>query len=481
MPYRRSALAHAVTGLLIILSALLVRSSMAQKKVAPNFYAGGETPKPSPAKPPKVTATARPSRTPDATPRKAKATVTALPRVSAAPTKRSAKRAPTPAVAKATVSPSARPTPAVASTTLPTNSRTDPFLFSAFFRNPWSLNEFVVLAGEAVAFEQQALARKLSIAQETLTRATEAIELRQRNVLHAAAALSITTAFGSDSPLLRPGMAPMHEIALRAAIREDAEQLAPLLGDYDAAREATNKFLESQNKPGVAASSDTIWIPPDLNDQAAPVSIQTADVVRSQTQSLLQISRLDPALQRAFEATASLRNADAARIILRSLVPPLPNALLLLDIASFPELARLKDGDAPKRKAKPDMPAQAPPKHGGVIVRATGKQNVAAAADGTVNFAGDIRGLGNVVILEHADGLFSVYSFLASTRLTQNAKVKKGDSIGQADFMRGGLPADPSSPVARPAAFYFEVRRGQEAVAPSDLLGTLRPEDLFRN
>ena len=78
---------------------------------------------------------------------------------------------------------------------------------------------------------------------------------------------------------------------------------------------------------------------------------------------------------------------------------------------------------------------------------------VHAAADGTVVFAGRIGSSSHVVVL-HADGLRTSYSFLEDVTVRRGANVQQGDVIG----------------VAR-AAVHFGARAGDEYLDPTALFG----------
>src|SRR5947207_7613917 len=56
-------------------------------------------------------------------------------------------------------------------------------------------------------------------------------------------------------------------------------------------------------------------------------------------------------------------------------------------------------------------------------------QEVKAAADGEVVFAGQVGGTLHVVVL-HPDGLRTSYSFLGSVRVHRGDKVHQGDAVG---------------------------------------------------
>jgi len=78
---------------------------------------------------------------------------------------------------------------------------------------------------------------------------------------------------------------------------------------------------------------------------------------------------------------------------------------------------------------------------------------VAASADGEVVFAGPIAGEQYVVLL-HADGIRTSYSFLASTSVRRGDKVRQGQSVGTTG-----------------ARFHFGARAGDAYLDPSLLFG----------
>ena len=96
---------------------------------------------------------------------------------------------------------------------------------------------------------------------------------------------------------------------------------------------------------------------------------------------------------------------------------------------------------------------------------------VYAAAEGTVIFAGpDVRALyspwpdfyGNLVVLRHAQGLFTLYAHLSKIDVEENQVVSAGTQVGEVG--RTG--------VAIGSHLHFEVRRG----APEDYYATQNPE-----
>jgi triacylglycerol esterase/lipase EstA (alpha/beta hydrolase family) len=67
----------------------------------------------------------------------------------------------------------------------------------------------------------------------------------------------------------------------------------------------------------------------------------------------------------------------------------------------------------------------------GVVFRTTVGQSVRAAGDGVVTFAGDVAGSLHVVIA-HADGVKTTYSFLSTIELVVGQRVRQGQSVGTA-------------------------------------------------
>jgi len=118
----------------------------------------------------------------------------------------------------------------------------------------------------------------------------------------------------------------------------------------------------------------------------------------------------------------------------------------------------------------PEDPNQKPPETYGLEISAPAEgAPVRAVAPGTVVHASELRGFRMLVIMEHADGLFSVYGHLQSSPVHMGQKVEAGDVIGKA----GSIPH-----VNQPGVF-FDVRRGRQPVATKELLGDREPAQLL--
>ena len=70
--------------------------------------------------------------------------------------------------------------------------------------------------------------------------------------------------------------------------------------------------------------------------------------------------------------------------------------------------------------------------HRGVDLRAAYGEPIGAADAGTVVFAGEQRGYGQTVVVEHAGGVRTRYAHLSSLATEAGADVKAGDTIGRA-------------------------------------------------
>ncbi|HSE14950.1 MAG TPA: peptidoglycan DD-metalloendopeptidase family protein [Candidatus Deferrimicrobium sp.] len=95
----------------------------------------------------------------------------------------------------------------------------------------------------------------------------------------------------------------------------------------------------------------------------------------------------------------------------------------------------------------------------GVEIEAPSGASVKSIGQGEVAFAGAVSGFGNVLIVQHGGGLFSVYGRLESFLVKQGKAVKKGTVLGT-------LPESPSGK----SVLYLELRAGGTAIDPSSAI-----------
>ncbi len=83
-------------------------------------------------------------------------------------------------------------------------------------------------------------------------------------------------------------------------------------------------------------------------------------------------------------------------------------------------------------------------------------QAVSAVGAGVVRFAGEFQGFGNMVIVDHGGGYFSIYGHLDDLQVKPDQEVVPGQGLGELG----------DSSTLREAALYFEIRRQARAMNP---------------
>ena len=100
----------------------------------------------------------------------------------------------------------------------------------------------------------------------------------------------------------------------------------------------------------------------------------------------------------------------------------------------------------------------------GIKIAARQGEPVKAVSAGSVIYAGPFRSYGNVVILDHTKGFFTIYGFL------QEIQVQVGDKLEQKGVLgTAGKDTQASSGTGQ-SAVYFEIRQGTVAVDPQPWL-----------
>jgi murein DD-endopeptidase MepM/ murein hydrolase activator NlpD len=99
--------------------------------------------------------------------------------------------------------------------------------------------------------------------------------------------------------------------------------------------------------------------------------------------------------------------------------------------------------------------------HEGIDIGAAQGTPIRSAASGTVSFAGEMSGYGNVVIVQHASGLSTRYAHQSAMVVTAGQPVAAGEVIGAV-----GATGEATGP-----HLHFEVRLNGVAVNPAPYLG----------
>lgn len=97
----------------------------------------------------------------------------------------------------------------------------------------------------------------------------------------------------------------------------------------------------------------------------------------------------------------------------------------------------------------------------GINIGAADGAAVVAAENGIVAYAGnEVRGMGNLIIIQHADGWMTVYGHLKSMNVRMGARVAVGQKIGA---------VGKTGKVSKPQ-LHFEIRKGTKAYNPTNYL-----------
>ena len=97
----------------------------------------------------------------------------------------------------------------------------------------------------------------------------------------------------------------------------------------------------------------------------------------------------------------------------------------------------------------------------GINIGASVGAPVKAAENGVVAYAGnEVKGMGNLVIIQHSDGWMTVYAHMDSMNVRRGARVNVGQQIGT---------VGETGKVDKPQ-LHFEIRKGTKAYNPSSYL-----------
>lgn len=97
----------------------------------------------------------------------------------------------------------------------------------------------------------------------------------------------------------------------------------------------------------------------------------------------------------------------------------------------------------------------------GINISAAAGTSVVAAENGVVAYAGnEVRGMGNLIIIQHADGWMTVYAHLNSMAVRRGARVSVGQKIGTVG--KTGKVTTPQ--------LHFEIRKGTKSYNPTNYL-----------
>lgn len=98
--------------------------------------------------------------------------------------------------------------------------------------------------------------------------------------------------------------------------------------------------------------------------------------------------------------------------------------------------------------------------HDGIDIPARPGAHIVAAQDGVVVHSGTMGGYGNIIVISHPNGLFTVYAHNKKNMVRANQSVHRGQVIGQVG----------NSGRSTGAHLHFEVRHDSRALDPKKLV-----------
>ena len=98
--------------------------------------------------------------------------------------------------------------------------------------------------------------------------------------------------------------------------------------------------------------------------------------------------------------------------------------------------------------------------HRGIYIRGNFGSDVKAIFPGRVDFSGQLKGYGQVVVINHGERYFTISAYLCQIEKSEGEMVAKGEAIGQ--IGEAGLLSGP--------ALYFEIRQGGTSLDPLEWL-----------
>ncbi len=238
-----------------------------------------------------------------------------------------------------------------------------------------------------------------------------------------------------------------HQAAFAGAMQEEKQAAATRLADFT----EQNKKLQAQNtklKHEQAVLSQSF----QQKKQDLDVTKRKADAIRKELAELSKSAQELNALMASFErkrVSASKKNQQTTQTQGPKLaIPPhsLPWPVQGNVLSKFGKEYRADLNTYIFRE--------------GIKISSAYGNPVHASAAGSVIYAGPFRSYGNVVILDHGKGFFSIYGFLQEISVALGDKLEVLEVLGKV-----GKDTQASSGTGK-SAVYFEIRQGTQAVDP---------------
>ncbi len=334
----------------------------------------------------------------------------------------------------------------------------DPFGIARAFKTRWDFSSFLVSAEEELKFRLDAArARTLRLAR-AFSALSDEVEARQRN-LNAAALAAYLLAQDQHSwvPVEGRNLTEAQLLAVRVTMRQDIAAMNQALHDYEVLRNSLNgsaeevAALEKKGLDGLPAAEQA--------GRTDRITVPTGSVAANQTRSVLEERLFSVEALKAALAVEHLKNSGERRQSIASFAPPPPEGRPQLPRASI-KPPEIPSEDVMKHQPKGESVPE--PEKTALVFETPVNAPVHAVQGGVVVYAGPFRGYGNMVIIEHQKGLFSVYSHLGNVQVLERQPISAGDIIG-----RAGNPPELSR-----SGVHFQVRKGKVPMKPQEWLKT---------
>lgn len=232
----------------------------------------------------------------------------------------------------------------------------------------------------------------------------------------------------------------------RAALIEKARHLRGLKGFRDKTEQAE---AETRRKAGELAESRAL-ADREREERRREYEQKKAELAKTQ-ERVAAAARKAKELEESAKAMTALLERAAKTAKYRK-PAGLPAAALDLPRHSLPWPAAGSVARGFGRERDPELGTWRV--HQGLLLDTDAGAEVKSVAPGTVIFAGPFRSYGQVIIVDHGSGFFSVYGGLGGTLKGKGSAVKRGDALASA----GGGP--------KGGRVYLELRRGADALDP---------------
>jgi septal ring factor EnvC (AmiA/AmiB activator) len=232
----------------------------------------------------------------------------------------------------------------------------------------------------------------------------------------------------------------------RAALLEKARHIRGLRGFQDKTEQAA---AETRRKAGELAESRS-RADREREERRREYEEKKAELAKTQ-ERVAAAARKAKELEESAKAMTALLERAAKTAKYRK-APGAPAASLDLPKNSLPWPAPGSVARGFGRERDPELGTWSV--HQGVLLDTAADAAIKAVAPGTVIFAGPFRSYGQVIIVDHGSGFFSVYGGLGPMDKAKGAAVRRGDVLAKA----GGGP--------KGGRLYLELRRGTDALDP---------------